>query len=93
MCALSCGASDAFVFNGKSLLDCCDFFTAQILMPVGALLTSVLLGWIVPQRLVRNEFTNRGTAMQRLYGVYLFGVRYVCPLCIMAVFLHQAGVI
>ena len=93
MCALSCGASDAFVFNGKSLLDCCDFFTAQILMPLGAFLTSVLLGWIVPRRLVHREFTNSGTVSRHVWRIYLFAVRFVCPICIIAVFLHQAGVI
>lgn len=93
MCALSCGASDAFVFFGKSLLDCCDFFTAQILMPLGAFLTSVLLGWIVPRRLVHREFTNNGTVSRHVWRIYLFAVRFVCPICIIAVFLHQAGVI
>ena len=93
MCALSCGASDAFVFNGKSLLDCCDFFTAQILMPLGAFLTSILLGWIVPRRLVHREFTNNGTVSRHIWRIYLFAVRFVCPICIIAVFLHQAGVI
>lgn len=93
MCALSCGASDAFVFFGKSLLDCCDFFTAQILMPLGAFLTSILLGWIVPRRLVHREFTNSGTVSRHVWRIYLFAVRFVCPICIIAVFLHQAGVI
>lgn len=93
MCALSCGASDAFVFNGKSLLDCCDFFTAQILMPLGAFLTSILLGWIVPRRLVHREFTNNSTVSHHVWRIYLFAVRFVCPICIIAVFLHQAGVI
>ena len=93
MCALSCGASDAFVFNGKSLLDCCDFFTAQILMPLGAFLTSILLGWIVPRRLVHREFTNNGTVSRHVWHLYLFAVRFICPICIIAVFLHQAGVI
>ena len=93
MCALSCGASDAFVFNGKSLLDYCDFFTAQIPMPLGAFLTSILLGWIVPRRLVHREFTNNGTVSRHIWRIYLFAVRFVCPICIIAVFLHQAGVI
>lgn len=93
LCALSCGAVDGLSVLGKSLLDFCDFFTAQILMPIGAFLTSVLIGWFVPKRIVRDEFTNRGTLSARFYGVWLFLVRFVCPLCIVAVFLHQAGII
>lgn len=92
-CALSCGACDSLVVLGKSLLDFCDFFTGQILMPLGAFVTSLLIGWFVPQRIVRDEFTNRGTVAQSIYKVYLFMVRFVCPVCIVAVFLHQAGII
>ena len=92
LCALSCGAADITVL-GRSLLDFCDFLTAQILMPIGAFLTSILIGWFVPQRIVKDEFSNRGTLRTRLYPVYLFAVRFVCPLCIIAVFLHQAGII
>lgn len=92
LCALSCGACDISV-AGRSLLDFCDFLTAQILMPVGAFMTSLLIGWFVPQRIVRDEFTNRSTVGARFYAVWLFAVRFVCPACIVAVFLHQAGVI
>ena len=92
LCALSCGACDIQVF-GRSLLDFCDFLTAQILMPVGAFMTSLLVGWFVPQRIVRSEFSNRGTLASRLYGAWLFAVRLVCPTCIVAIFLHQAGII
>lgn len=92
LCALSCGACDIQVF-GRSLLDFCDFLTAQILMPVGAFMTSLLVGWFVPQRIVRSEFSNRGTLASRLYGAWIFAVRLVCPTCIVAIFLHQAGII
>ena len=93
LCALSCGAVDGLSVMGCSLLDFCDFFTAQILMPIGAFMTSVLIGWFVPGRIVRDEFTNRGTIGAHFYSVWLFMVRFVCPLCIVAVFLHQAGII
>ena len=92
LCAMSCGACDIQVF-GRSLLDFCDFLTAQILMPVGAFMTSLLVGWFVPQRIVRSEFSNRGTLASRLYGAWIFAVRLVCPTCIVAIFLHQAGII
>ena len=93
LCALSCGACKDIAIMGKPLLDFCDFFTAQILMPLAAFMTSILIGWIVPRRIVRGEFTNHGTLGARFYGVWLFAVRFVCPLCIVAVFLHQAGII
>lgn len=93
LCALSCGAYKGLSIAGRTLLDFCDFLTAQILMPVGALATCLLIGWFVPKRIVRDEFTNRGTTWVKVYGIFLFIVRFVCPVCIIAVFLHQAGVV
>lgn len=93
LCALSCGVYKGLSIAGRTLLDFCDFLTAQILMPVGALATCLLIGWFVPKRIVRDEFTNRGTTWVKVYGIFLFIVRFVCPVCIIAVFLHQAGVV
>ncbi len=92
LCSLSCGAVDLSFF-GKSFLDCCDFLTSNILLPLGSFFTCILLGWVVPQKVVRDEFTNWGTVSTAFYGVWLFLVRYVSPLCILAVFLHQMGII
>ena len=91
-CSLSCGAADISIL-GKSFLDCCDYLTSNILLPLGSFLTCILLGWVVPRRVVRDEFTNWGTLSGVLFAVWLFLIRYVSPLCIVAVFLHQLGVI
>lgn len=88
--SLSCGALDLTVL-GKTFMNFCDFFTAQILLPIGALLTCVLLGWIVPRKVVRDEYTNGGSLRGRTFVVWIFLVRYVTPLCIIAIFLHQLG--
>jgi NSS family neurotransmitter:Na+ symporter len=29
----------------------------------------------------------------RFFNFYLFGVRFICPICILLIFLHQFGVI
>ena len=92
-CSLACGAVDRLVFFGRSFLDCCDYLTAQILLPLGAFLTCIFLGWFVPRKVVLDEFTNWGTLRGTFFHVYLFAVRFVCPLCILSVFLHQFGII
>lgn len=92
-CALSCGVVDSLSFFGRSFLDCCDYMTPQILLPLGSFLTCLFLGWYVPKQVVRDEFTNWGTLRSTFFGLYLFAVRFVCPLGILAVFLHQFGVI
>ena len=93
LCSLSCGAVPELTFWGKSFLTCCDNFTAQWLMPLASFLTCLFVGWYIPKKLVRDEFTNWGTIRGSFFGVYLFMVRFVCPLCILAIFLHQLGII
>lgn len=93
VCALSCGAVEGLSLFGKSILDCCDFLTAQILLPLGSFLSCLFLGWYVPKKVVRDEFTNWGTLRSTFFGLFLFAVRFVCPIAIAAVFLHQLGII
>ncbi len=93
VCSLSCGAVPELSLFGMSFLNFCDYITAQILMPLGALFTCLFVGWYLPRDLVRDEFTNWGTIRTGLFQVFLIMVRYVCPVCIAAIFLHQYGVI
>lgn len=91
-CSLSFSDIPWLSFSGRTLFDWFDFVTGQIFLPVGGFLTCLFIGWAVPRKLVRDEFTNWGTVSCRVFGVYLFFVRYVCPTAILAVFLHQLGV-
>lgn len=92
-CSLSLGDMNYLSVGGKSLFDVFDFVTGQIFLPVGGFLTCVFLGWFVPLQTVRDEFTNWGTLSGRFFGIFVFLVRYVCPLAILSIFLHQLNVI
>lgn len=92
-CSLSLGATDALTFAGKSLFDWFDFVTGQVFLPVAGFLTCLFIGWYVPKKLVRDEFTNWGTLKGNLFFVYLFLVRFVCPVLILLVFLNQLGLL
>lgn len=92
-CSLSVGAVDGIALFGMSLLDFCDYITAQIMLPLGAFLTSLFVGWFVDQQLLHDEFTNNGTVSVRFFRIYQFSVRFVVPLCIALIFLHQFGIL
>lgn len=92
-CSLSLGRFDGLQLFGKSLFDLFDFVTGQIFLPVGGFLTCIFIGWYVPHKIVRDEFTNWGTLRGKLFHVYIFCVKYVCPVCILMIFLHQFGII
>ena len=93
VCSLSVGAIDELKLLGVSVMDFCDQLTANFMLPTGALLACLFVGWYIPRQVAHDEFTNWGTHGQRIFPVFLFAVRYVCPLCIVLVFLHQLGII
>ena len=92
-CSLSLGAFDGLVIFGESLFDWFDFITGQIFLPVVGFLTCIFIGWFVDHKIVRDEFTNWGELRSRTFHTYLFLVKYVCPLAILFIFLHQLGVL
>ncbi len=90
--ALSVGAFDLKLM-GMAVMDFCDQLTANVMLPLGGMLTCLFVGWYVPRQTVSDEFTNHGALSNRFLAAYLFAVRFVCPVCIMLIFLHQLGVI
>ena len=76
-----------------NLMGFCDYLTAQILLPFGSFLTCIFIGWFVPKKIVKDEFTNWGTVSGKIYATWLFIIRFVCPICIAAIFAHQFGII
>lgn len=92
-CSLSLGGVDFLRIGSMSIFDIFDFVTGQIFLPVIGFFTCIFLGWYVPRTLIYDEFTNWGMVSTRFFGIYLFAVRFVCPLCILAIFLHQLGFI
>ena len=92
-CSLSLGAVDELSFFGKAMFDWFDFVTGQIFLPVVGFLTCIFIGWFVPHKIVRDEFSNYGElkGYVRYFHRYLFLIKYVCPLAILLIFLHQFG--
>lgn len=92
-CSLSLGSLDGLQLFGKSLFSIFDFTTGQILLPLGGFLTCLFVGWYLPQKLVKEEYTNWGTLRSRSYSIYLFVVRFVCPVLILLIFLRQFSIL
>jgi len=92
-CAWSVGAWPALKVMGLSLMDFCDQLTANVRLPLGGMLACLFVGWYIPKRVVYEEFTNDGAVNRHFFRLFLFFVRFVCPLCIALVFLHQSGVL
>jgi NSS family neurotransmitter:Na+ symporter len=68
-------------FRTSTIFDLTDSFASNVLLPVGALLTSLLVGWRLDRKEVDAAFGERG-AMRFVLVVLL---KYVCPIAIGAV--------
>ncbi len=66
---------------GASWLDFMDFISEGVAMPLGALLMSLLVGYVIQPKLVRDEVTREGTHFGNgLYAFYTFCIRVIAPL-------------
>lgn len=93
LCSLSLGACPWMQVFGKSLFDFLDFLTANILLTLGGFLTCIYIGWVMPRKVVEDEVTNWGALRIRSFRIFIFAARYICPIAILMIFLHQFGVI
>lgn len=82
-------------FFGQTLFDNFDGLTSNILLPFGAFVTTILIGWLVPRSLIMDELTSGGRYKVYPWAlqVYLFLIRFFVPLCIAVIILSKFGVI
>ncbi len=92
LCALSLGPLKTYTVAGLPLFDLFDYVTAKWLLPIGGLLSSVFAGWYLSRHVVKSQMTNGGTMRFRLFGIFLFFLRFLCPIGIVLVFLNELGV-
>ena len=69
-------------YSAKTVFDISDDIASNMLLPAGALLTSVFIGWLVDRRIVATQMAESPAAVQRLCVALL---RYVCPVAIAVV--------
>ena len=90
-CSWSFGDWKDVTLFGMGFFDLFDFLVAKFIMPIGGVLMCVFLGWVVDERVVRNELTNGGTLNSPFYRLFLFIIRYVAPIAILLIFANELG--
>ncbi|MCI9607956.1 MAG: sodium-dependent transporter [Muribaculaceae bacterium] len=93
LCALSFGALSGFTIFGMTIFNFFDYLASNILLPIGGMIASVFVGWVVDRRFIRNQLTANGSIKFRAYSLILFCLRYVAPAGIALVFLNSIGII
>ncbi len=89
VCSLSFGPLSDIQLFGRSIFDFFDNLSSNILMTLGSLLTVLFVGWRLKKTDIYDEFTNGGnlSANVRIFGVFWFIIRYICPVAVLAIFL------
>ena len=71
---------------GVDYLDVFDKLTANVMMPLGAMFTCVLVGWFLERGFMKSELTNNETINRYIAPVVIFMLRYITPLLIFYIF-------
>lgn len=88
-CSLSFGPWQDLKIFGMGFFELFDFLTAKFFMPLGGIGICLFVGWHMKKQALRDELTNNGTVKAPLYGVFLFLIRFLAPVCIALVFLNE----
>ena len=86
LCSLSFGPLANATVAGMSIFDLLDWVCSNILLLVMALLAVIFVGWILPKRVVRDEFTNGGSVNGRVFPVVYFLIKWVAPIAVVIIF-------
>ena len=89
--SLSLGVLKGWNIFGLTIFDSLDYLTANILLPAGGFFTCIFVGWRLDPKILKAEISNNGTLKFRIYGVFIFLVRYVCPAVLLLIFLDNLG--
>ena len=69
-------------------LDFFDMLSEGIMMPLGALLMSIMIGWEIGPEVVKEECEQSGHPMGS-YGFFKFCVKFITPLCMILILYGQ----
>jgi NSS family neurotransmitter:Na+ symporter len=77
----------------KTIFDLFEYIAANVLLPLGALLIVVFLGWNMGKKVIAAELSNEGSLKLKFLGVFVFIIKYIAPIAITLVFLNSIGLI
>lgn len=80
--------------NGSTgqLLDVMDYISNSVMMPLIALLSTILIGWVVGPDYVVGEMERGGSRFPRK-KIYRVMIRYVAPVMMLVLFLQSTGIL
>lgn len=85
---------DIVLPNGShaQILDIMDYLSNNCLMPIVAIATCILIGWVAKPQMVIDEVEKTGCKFGRK-GLYLIMIRYVAPVLLVILLLKSLGIL
>jgi neurotransmitter:Na+ symporter, NSS family len=80
------------ILYGKDYFDTINDLTGSWMLPIAALMTTIFIGWFMDKRVSQQEFL-KGTSLGKLLKIWFFVIRWIVPVAILLVILHEGGVI
>ena len=78
--------------GSAQILDILDYVSNNILMPVVAIATCILIGWVLKPSVIINEVTKNGEKMGRK-KLYVIMVRFIAPVLLLILLLIALNII
>lgn len=80
--------------NGSvaQILDIMDYISNNALMPIVAISTCVLVGWIIKPKAIIDEVEKNGQSMHRK-RLYTVMIRFIAPVLLLILFLKSVGLL
>lgn len=73
------------------LLDIFDYLSNNILMPIVAISTCILIGWVAKPKTIIDEVTKNGEKFPRK-NIYIVMIKFVVPVLLFALLLQAVGI-
>jgi len=73
------------MLEGKTIFDLLDFFTANILLPLGGLLVALMAGWVMSKQAMENELA----LSPGIFKLWFVTVRFITPIAVGVVFIYN----
>ncbi|WP_432452971.1 MULTISPECIES: sodium-dependent transporter [unclassified Agarivorans] len=74
---------------GSNFFEILDYLTASVLLPLGGLLITIFVGWMM-----QGERVKQGIGMKsRNFSLFMKSVRFISPIAIALVFLNAVGLL
>ena len=74
---------------GVDFFNIFDYVTANVLMPLGAMFTCIMVMWFMKKEFMKEELTNHGLCNRRLAPVILLMLRFITPVLILYIFIKN----